>query len=121
MDNFLKNCEFEISEEYDSPFINKNGVYQDGTVPFCRDKNGKLWAISGHSHMGNICIFSGETICDMKKEYPISTDFSVGHCDHAYANIKYPDGIKARGSIWPFGLYICTKTNRFFCFVLGLH
>lgn len=116
MDNLLKNYKFTIGESYDSPFVNKNDVYQDGTVPFCRDNKGNLWAISGHSHMGNICMFSGNSLEDMQKKYPIQTNFCVGHADYAYDKVKYPEGIKARGSIWPFGLYICPNTNRFFCF-----
>ncbi len=116
MDNVFKNAAFSVGNSYDSPFLNKNGVYQDGTVPFARDKNGKLFAISGHSHMGNICMFSGTSFDDMVKLYPISTNFRVGSADAAFDQIKYSEGIRARGSIWPFGLYICPNTNRFFCF-----
>ena len=101
---------------FETEFKNSNTVYQDGTLPFYRDVDGTLWTISGHSHMGQICMFKGNKLDDMKMVYPISTEFCVGHADHAFNGIRYPEGIKARGSIWPFGLYICPKTHRFFCF-----
>ena len=46
----LKELKFVLGESYKSPFVNEIGVFQDGTVPLARDKNGKLWALSGHSH-----------------------------------------------------------------------
>ena len=116
MENLLKKQKFVISDTYESPFMNKVGVYQDGTVPMCRDKNGKLWAISGHSHMGFIGMFCGNDLDDMKLAYPLSYNFCVGNAEYAFDKIRYPEGIKARGSIWPFGLYICPVTNRFFAF-----
>jgi len=103
---------------YETTFKNENNVYQDGTVPFFRDIDGSLWAMVGHSHMGEICVFKGTTLKDMKKAYPITTNFEIGHADVAFDKVKYPEGIKARGSIWPFGLYICPKTHRFFCFFI---
>ena len=66
--------------------------------------------------MGSICMFKGNNLEDMKKVYPIKTLFEVGHADYAFNNINYPEGVKPRGSIWPFGLYICPKTHRFFVF-----
>ena len=53
---------------------------------------------------------------DMKKLYEINTNFCVGHADYAFSGIRYPEGNKPVGSIWPFGLYICPNTHRFFCF-----
>lgn len=114
--NRLSPMEVTIGETYDSPFLNKYGVYQDGTVPMYRDSNGTLWAISGHTHMGHIGIFKGTNLDDMKEAYPMQVNFSTGNAADAFAGIPYPEGVKARGSIWPFGLYICPKTNRFFCF-----
>lgn len=103
-------------EIYKTPFKNEVDVYQDGTVPFYRDVDGSLWAITGHSHMGDICMFKGTNLLDMQKMYAIKTEFLVGHADYAFNGIRYPEGIRARGSVWPFGLYICPKTHRFFCF-----
>ena len=97
-------------------FQQKVGIFQDGTVPMYRDKDGKLWTIAGMSHKGHIGMFCGTTIDDMEQLYPINTNFCVGHADYAYDRIPYPEGVKARGSMWPFGLYICPNTHRFFCF-----
>ena len=66
--------------------------------------------------MGHIGMFSGDDLSDMKEVYPIDLNFCVGHADYAFDKISYPEGVKARGSIWPFGLYVCPTTNRFFCF-----
>ena len=112
----LKNVRFVLGESYKSPFLNAVGVYQDGTVPFARDKNGKLWALSGHSHWGHIGVFCGNDLTDMKEAYPATFNFAVGHADYAFCGVKYPEGVASRGSVWPFGLYICEDTGRFFCF-----
>ena len=114
--DFFKKYEIEIGEKRESPFMNKIDIYQDGTTPMYRDVDGKLWAMSGHSHMGHIGMFCGESLDDMKEVYRINLNFCVGHADYAFSGIRYPDGVKARGSIWPFGLYICPNTHRFFCF-----
>ena len=112
---FFDRYELIIGEKTDSPFMNKYGVYQDGTTPMYRDVDGRLWAMSGHSHMGHIAMFAGTCLDDMKYMWEIHTEFSIGHADTAFAGIRYPDGILPRGSIWPFGLYICPNTHRFFC------
>ena len=112
---FFEKYELETGKEMPSPFMNEIGVYQDGTTPMYRDVDGTVWAISGHSHMGHIGMFAGTTLDDMVEKWPINTNFSVGHADFAYSGIRYPDGTRARGSIWPFGLYICPNTHRFFC------
>ncbi len=116
MKNLIKDKKLLIGNGYETPFANKADIYQDGTVPFCRDKTGKLWAIGGHSHMGHIGMFCGDDLTDMKEAYSVSLNFCVGHADYAFDRIPYPEGVRARGSIWPFGLYICPQTNRFFCF-----
>ncbi len=116
MENFFNNHKLIIGEKQNTPFHNSIGVYQDGTTPMYRDIDGKLWAISGHSHMGHIGMFCGTTLDDMKEVYPIETNFCVGHAEYAFSGIRYPEGVKPRGSIWPFGLYICPNTHRFFCF-----
>lgn len=116
MNNPLKDFEIRITDGVESPFLTRNGVYQDGTVPLYRDTDGRLWAIGGHSHMGHIGMFCGDSVMDLKELYPIRTDFSVGEAGKAFSGIRYPEYIRARGSIWPFGLYICPVTHRFFCF-----
>ena len=116
MTDFLNKYTFEIGKEEDTPFVKADGIRQDGTTPMYRDVDGTLWAMSGHSHLGHIAMFSGKSVDTLEQLYPISTNFCVGHADFAFDGIRYPDGTKARGSIWPFGLYICPKTHRFFCF-----
>ena len=90
MDNILKQYKFNIYNERLSNFTNSNGVWQDGTTPVCRDKNGKLWAISGHSHSGSIAMYSGTNMSNLKQLYFIKTDFEVGKAGVAFNNIKYP-------------------------------
>ena len=115
MEKFFDRYSLEIGEAKESPFMNKYNVYQDGTTPMYRDVDGTLWAMSGHSHMGSIAMFSGTCLDDMEKRYEINTSFCVGHAEYAFSGIRYPEGILPRGSIWPFGLYICPNTHRFFC------
>lgn len=112
---FFDKYELIIGDGKESPFMNKYGVYQDGTTPMYRDTDGRLWAMSGHTHMGHIAMFSGTCLDDMKYMWEIKTLFSTGNADSAFSNIPYPDGVLPRGSIWPFGLYICPNTHRFFC------
>ena len=106
----------KIGESFRTVFNKDIKIHQDGTTPMYRDVDGTLWAMSGHSHWGHISVFSGKTIEDLEEKYEIHTNFSVGNADYAFSNIKFPEGVKARGSIWPFGLYICPVTHRFFSF-----
>ena len=116
MKNYFEDYQFLIGNSEETPFMNKYDIFQDGTTPMYRDIKGKLWAMSGHSHMGHIGMFCGNSINDLKEAYPINTTFMVGKAGESFNGIKYPEGIYSRGSIWPFGLYICPVTNRFFCF-----
>lgn len=117
MDNFFKEHKLQIGEKRESVFLHRNNIMQDGTSPMYRDVDGKLWAMSGQAHSGHIGVFCGTKVDDLKEMYPIKLNFCTGHSDYAFDNIKYPEGVKPRGSIWPFGLYICPNTHRFFCFV----
>lgn len=116
MKNLLADYKLEFLENEKVLFHKKEGIAQDGTTPMYRDKDGKLWAITGHSHSGHIGMFSGTCVEDLKELYQVQLNFAVGHADFAFNGVRYPDGVKARGSVWPFGLYICPKTHRFFCF-----
>ncbi len=115
MSKFFDTYDLVIGEKKPSPFLNEIDVFQDGTTPMYRDTDGKLWAMSGHSHMGHIGMFCGTCLDDLKHVYPIELNFCVGHAEHAFDSVRYPEGILPRGSIWPFGLYICPRTHRFFC------
>ncbi|MBQ9544345.1 MAG: hypothetical protein IJV00_04385 [Clostridia bacterium] len=105
----------EVSDGEPTAFCAANGTYQDGTTPMYRDVDGTLWAMSGHSHMGTIAVYKGTSLDDMKKFSDVNLNFCVGNAEYAFSGIRYPEGIKPRGSIWPFGLYICPVTHRFFC------
>lgn len=117
MNEFFKNHNIEFGEEKETVFLHRNGIQQDGTTSLYRDVDGKLWALSGQAHGGHIGVFCGTKIEDLKELYPFKLNFCTGHADYAFNNILFPEGIKPRGSIWPFGLYICPNTHRFFCFV----
>ena len=104
--SFFDRYELKIGAVSESPFMCKYNVYQDGTTPMYRDVDGRLWAMSGHSHMGEIAMFVGTCLDDMGKAWPIQTNFSIGPAEFAFNGIRYPEGILPRGSIWPFGLYI---------------
>ncbi len=115
--NFFEQKKIVIENNIiETPFQKPLGICQDGTTPMYRDVDGKLWAMSGHSHVGHIAMFSGSCVADLEQLYAINTNFCVGHADYAFSGVRYPEGVKPRGSIWPFGLYICPKTHRFFCF-----
>ncbi len=116
MENYFKNKQFHIGEGRKTVFSAENGVHQDGTTPVYRDVDGTLWAISGHSHMGEVKMFSGKSMRDLKVRYPIRTNFLIGKAGEAFDGVPYPEGVQSRGSIWPFGLYICPKTHKFFAF-----
>ena len=116
IENLFTKHTLTIGQPKETPFKNAIGIYQDGTTPLYRDTDGSLWAMSGHSHAGHIGMFKGTTLDDMVHLYPIETNFCVGHAEYAFSGIPYPEGVKSRGSIWPFGLYICPNTHRFFCF-----
>lgn len=115
MQNFFETHDIFIGEKSETEFRQANNTYQDGTTPLYRDVNGKLWGMSGHSHLGTMAMFCGSCVDDMKKLYDIEMNFCTGHADYAFNGIRYPEGVAARGSVWPFGLYICPGTHRFFC------
>ena len=115
MKNFFETHKIEFSEKTATVFSPEEKIYQDGTTPMYRDVDGKLWAMSGHTHVGHIAMFCGTSLDDIKQLYPIKTNFKTGNAEYAFSDIRYPEGIKPRGSIWPFGFYICPNTHRFFC------
>ena len=116
MKNLLKKYEISVGNACKTVFTNENDIYQDGTLPLYRDTDGTLWAISGHTHIGHIGVFKGTCIDDLAEVYSAKMNFETGSADNAFNKIKYPEGIKSRGSVWPMGLYICPATHRFFCF-----
>lgn len=116
MNNRLINASFKIAPGVKTIFINENDIYQDGTLPAWRDGDGMLWALSGHTHLGHIGVFSGQSLGDMEELYRLQTNFVCGRAGNAFDRVKYPEGVMPRGSIWPFGLWIHEKTGRFYAF-----
>lgn len=112
----LNTHHFIVNEPRETQFKRANGIRSDGTLAIYRDTDGKLWAMAGHTNSGHIGMFCGTCIEDLAEVWPISLNFGDGHADYAFSGIRYPEGIRARGAIWPFGLYICPGTHRFFCF-----
>lgn len=115
MNDFFKKHKIEFGQGTPTVFDPNKLVNQDGTTPMYRDVDGKLWAMSGHTHAGRVAVFCGKSLDDIHEVYPIKTNFKTGNAEYAFSGIRYPEGIKPRGSIWPFGLYICPNTHRFFC------
>ena len=91
MNEFLKNYTLKIGEKNETAFLRRCGIAQDGTTPMCRDTDGKLWAISGHSHVGHIGVFSGTCVGDLAEVWQAQTNFCVGHADFAFDKVRYPD------------------------------
>ena len=116
MTDFFSRFRVEVGECHPTAMNNAGDIYQDGTTPLWRDTDGTLWGMSGHSHMGHIAMLRGRCLEDLQEVYPIQTQFAVGKAGDAFDGVRYPEGILPRGSIWPFGLYICPVTHRFFCF-----
>ncbi|MBR2343951.1 MAG: hypothetical protein IKA64_06845 [Clostridia bacterium] len=116
MKNLITDYNLTVSEPTLTNFKREENIVQDGTIPMCRDTEGTLWAISGHTNVGRVSMFKGTNIDDMQEAWEIKLNFCVGHADYSYDGVRYPEGIKSVGSMWPFGLYICPGTNRFFCF-----
>lgn len=114
--DFLNNHQITVGAQHETHFKRDDGIRSDGTLATYRDVDGKLWAMAGHTNSGHIGMFCGSCFEDLQEVWPISLNFGDGHADYAFSGIRYPEGIKARGAIWPFGLYICPGTHRFFCF-----
>jgi len=106
-----------VSESSLSQYTNDNGVYQDGTLAFCRDKDGVLWALLGHSHLGGVSLWKGTSVDDMQKQCYIEYNFHLGEAGKAFDGTFYPDGPRSRGQIWPYGLWIDPEDGRFYCFI----
>ena len=115
-ENLLRNLHFDIGEPEPTVFQNAIDIYQDGTVPFAMDEHGRWWALSGHTHKGHIGLFRGTCVDDMQELDPIHTNFETGAAGSAFATVKYPEGVRSRGSIWPFGLYVVPGSGRLICY-----
>ena len=83
-----------------------NDIHPDCVPALCRDGDGALWAIAGHSGYGKIGVFKGETADCLEKQYDAELLFEAGAAGAAFGGGRYPDGPLARGEIWATGLWI---------------
>lgn len=60
--------DYIISSVQETNLTNKNGVYQDSLIAYDRDASGRIWAILGHTNLGGISVWSGESLCRIAKE-----------------------------------------------------
>ena len=104
--SFLSSHRLVITGEKTTPFVNSSNVFPDGAAAMFRDADGLLWAMCGHTHMGEIAMFRGTCLDDMQKLYPIRTLFATGNADAAFCGVVYPEGIRDRcGWIAPITVY----------------
>ena len=89
-----------------------NPANQDGNIAIDRDKNGELWAVSGHT-AGNgevkepLTVYKGTTVDNLAEVYKARLNFATGNAGEAFNGTRYyPGGPYARGAIWPMGLFI---------------
>lgn len=108
---------WKITESSLSQFTNHNGVFQDGVLAFCRDCDGALWLLAGHTNLGGISLWKGSSVDDLVKQCGITYNFEMGRAGEAFQGISYPDGPLSRGQIWPNGLWIDQDDGKFYCFI----
>lgn len=115
---------WSIGKGVDTPISAHNGVRPDCVPALCRDGEGFLWAIAGHSGYGRIGVFKGETADSLVKMYDAKLCFAFGTAGEAFggADNRYPDGPLPRGEIWATGLWIVPETatvypGRFYALV----
>ena len=74
MNDFFKKHKIEFGQGTPTVFDPNKLVNQDGTTPMYRDVDGKLWAMSGHTHAGRVAVFCGKSLDDIHEVYPIKTN-----------------------------------------------
>ena len=101
-----------------------NGIRPDCVPAVCRDAQGNLWAIAGHSGYGKLGVFKGRNAASLMKRYNAKLLFPTGPAGTAFGGKKhpYPDGPLPRGEVWATGLWIVPETatqhpGRFYALV----
>lgn len=89
-----------------TPINAANDIRPDCVPALCRDGDGALWAIAGHSGYGKLGVFKGPTADRLEKQYDAALDFVTGAAGPAFNASHYPDGPRARGEVWATGLWI---------------
>lgn len=106
-----------VSPSRPTAFINANGVCQDSMIPLGRDSRGRLWSLLGHSGVGGITLWQGNSVDDLQKIGPIRYNFNLGEAGYAFNGIAYPEGVRSRGGVWAMGLWIDHKDDTFYCYI----
>ncbi|GBF74523.1 hypothetical protein PA598K_02873 [Paenibacillus sp. 598K] len=113
----LRDKGWQVSATKLTVLTNANGVFQDGNVAMCRDREGVLWALVGHHHLGGITLWRGTSLEDLENLGAVAYTFEMGRAGEAFHGIPYPDGPRSRGKLWPNGLWIDPADGRFYCYV----
>jgi hypothetical protein len=112
-----KRLKWLVSGSSMSEFTNANGVWQDGMLGLSRDGNGRLWALVGHTGIGELSVWEGSTVDDLERKYFVKFNFEFGRAGKAFDGIAYPDGPRSRGWIWPFGLWVDPQDGKFYAYI----
>lgn len=100
-----------------TPFINANGVYQDSILAFRRDSEDILWVLLGHTNLGGVTLWKGNSVDDMELVSEVMYHFKLGPAGEAFNGTRYPSGPLSRGQLWPMGLWIDKTTGTFYCYI----
>jgi hypothetical protein len=106
-----------VSERRITPFINANGVWQDGGLAFRRDPDGVIHALLGHTNKGGVTLWRGKSVDAMEMVGPATWNFRLGNAGEAFNGTRYPSGPWSRGQLWPMGLWIDRNTGRFYSWI----
>ena len=112
-----KRLRWLVSASSVSQFTNANGVWQDGMLGLSRDGQGNLWALVGHTGIGELSVWEGSTVDDLERKYFVKYNFELGQAGKAFDGIAYPDGPRSRGWIWPFALWVDTRDGKFYAYI----
>lgn len=111
-----KGLEWRVSTSQPSQFTNANGVWQDGLLGLSRDGHGNLWALVGHTGIGELSVWEGSTVDDLQRKYFVKFSFEIGEAGKAFGGSTYPDGPRARGWIWPSGFWVDPADGKFYAY-----
>ena len=104
----MNKLQWEIGSAVETEINALNEVHPDCVPALCRDGEGSLWAVAGHSGYGKIGVFKGRNADDLRKLYDAELRFPTGPAGTAFGGQKhsYPDGPLPRGEVWATGLWI---------------
>lgn len=108
---------WQVSKVTLTPFINANGVYQDCILAFRRDSEGSIWLLVGHTNLGTVTRWKGNSVDTMKCLGDVVYNFKLGVAGEAFNGTHYPSGPFSRGQLWPMGLWIDKTTGVFYCYI----